>query len=100
MQNGSTLDLTAKTEVWNTTGAFTSGANTVTFAADSVIYVALDADRELTFDENGLAQVVSWETEPPETTKFRLVGINNRRVLRRRSGGLYLRRATMMIIVR
>ncbi len=102
MQNGSTLDLTAKTEVWSTTGAFTSGANTVTFAANSVIYVALDADRELTFDERGLAQVVSWEAAPPDTTKFKLTGpaLESKRSLLKRSDGLYLLRATMMVIIR
>ncbi len=102
MQNGSTLDLTAKTEVWSTTGAFTSGANTVTFAANSVVNVALAADRELTFDEHGLAQVVSWETEPPETTKFKLAGParERKRPLLRRPGGLYMMRSMMMIIVR
>ena len=102
MQDGSTLDLTAKTEVWSTTGAFTSGLTNVTFAANAVVNVALAADRELTFDANGLAQVVSWETEPPDTTKFKLVGpaLQNHRPLLRRPGGLYLMRATMMIIVR
>ena len=102
MQNGSTIDLTSKTEVWSTTGAFTSGANTVTFAANSVIYVALDADRELTFDERGLAQVVSWEAAPPDTTKFKLTGpaLESKRSLLKRSDGLYLLRATMMVIIR
>ena len=102
MQNGSTLDLTAKTEVWSTTGAFTNGANTVTFAANSVVNVALAADRELTFDEHGLAQVVAWETEPPDTTKFKLAGpaLERKRPLLRRSGGLYMMRSMMMIIVR
>lgn len=102
MQNGSTLDLTSKTDVWSTTGAFTSGLTNVTFAANAVVNVALAADRELTFDANGLAQVVSWETEPPETTKFKLAGPARarKRPLLRRPGGLYLMRSTMMIIVR
>ena len=102
MQDGSMLDITSKTDVWSTTGAFTNGANTVTFAANSVVNVALAADRELTFDANGLAQVVSWETEPPETTKFKLAGpaLERKRPLVRRSGGLYMMRSTMMIIVR
>ena len=102
MQNGSTIDLTSKTEVWSTTGAFTSGANTVTFAANSVVNVALDADRELTFDERGLAQVVSWEAAPPDTTKFKLTGpaLESKRSLLKRSDGLYLLRATMMVIIR
>lgn len=102
LQNGATLDLTSKTDVWSTTGAFTSGLNAVTFAADSVVNVAIAADRELAFDENGLAKVVSWETEPPESTKFKLAGpaLKNGRPLLRRSGGLYLMRSTMMIIIR
>jgi hypothetical protein len=102
MQNGSTLDLTSKTEVWSTTGAFTSGLTNVTFAANAVVNVALAADRELTFDEHGLAQVVSWETEPPDTTKFKLAGpaLERKRPLLRRPGGLYMMRSMMMIIVR
>ncbi len=102
MQNGSTLDLTSKTDVWSTTGAFTSGLTNVTFAANSVVNVALAADRELTFDEHGLAQVVSWETEPPDTTKFKLAGpaLERKRPLLRRPGGLYMMRSMMMIIVR
>ncbi len=102
LQNGATLDITSKTGVWSTTGAFTSGLNAVTFAADSVVNVAIAADRELAFDENGLAKVVSWETEPPESTKFKLAGpaLRNSRPLLRRSGGLYLMRSTMMIIIR
>ena len=64
--------------------------------------VALAADRELTFDEHGLAQVVSWETEPPDTTKFKLAGpaLERKRPLLRRPGGLYMMRSMMMIIVR
>ena len=102
MQNGSTLDLTSKTNVWSTTGAFTSGSSTVTFAANAVVNVALAADRELTFDEHGLAQVVVWGTEPPDTTKFKLAGpaLERKRPLLRRSDGLYLMRSTMMIIIR
>ena len=102
LQNGATLDLTSKTDVWSTTGAFTSGLNAVTFAANAVVNVALAADRELTFDEHGLAQVVAWETEPPDTTKFKLAGpaLRNSRPLLRRSGGLYLMRSTMVIIIR
>ncbi len=102
MQNGSTLDLTSKTDVWSTTGAFTSGLTNVTFAANAVVNVALAADRELTFDEHGLAQVVSWETEPPDTTKFKLAGpaLERKRPLLRRPGGLYMMRSMMMIIVR
>ena len=101
MLNGSTLDLTSKTDVWSTKGAFTSGLNTVTFAENAVVNVALSADRELLFDENGLAQVVAWEEEPQSTT-FKLVGpaLQNRRSLLRKPGGLYLLRASMMILFR
>lgn len=102
MLNGSTLDLTSKTDVWSTKGAFTSGLNTVTFAENAVVNVALSADRELLFDENGLAQVVAWEEEPPQSTTFKLVGpaLQNRRSLLRKPGGLYLLRASMMILFR
>ena len=88
--------------MWSTTGAFTSGSSTVTFAANAVVNVALAADRELTFDEHGLAQVVVWGTEPPDTTKFKLAGpaLERKRPLLRRSDGLYLMRSTMMIIIR
>ena len=102
MLNGSTLDLTSKTDVWSTKGAFTSGLNTVTFAENAVVNVALSADRELLFDENGLAQVVAWEEEPPVSTTFKLAGpaLQNRRSLLRKPGGLYLLRASMMILFR
>ena len=102
MQNGSTLDLTSKNDVWSTKGAFESGLNTVTFAENAVVNVALSADRELLFDENGFAQVVAWEEEPPQSTAFKLVGpaLQNKRPLLRRPGGLYLMRASMMILFR
>ena len=102
LQNGATLDLTEKTEMWSTKGAFESGLNTVTFAENAVVNVALSADRELLFDENGFAQVVAWEEEPPQSTTFKLVGpaLQNKRPLLRRPGGLYLMRASMMILFR
>ena len=102
MHNGATLDLTSRTDVWNSKGAFTSGLITVTFAENAVVNVALSADRELLFDENGLAQVVAWEEEPPVSTAFKLAGpaLQNKRPLLRRPGGLYLLRASMMILFR
>lgn len=102
LQNGATLDLTSKTDVWSTKGAFTSGLNTVTFAENAVVNVALSADRELLFDENGLAQVVAWEEEPPVSTAFKLAGpaLQNKRPLLRRPGGLYLLRASMITLFR
>ena len=102
MQNGSTLDLIAKTDIWSTKGAFESGLNAVTFAENAVVKVALSADRELNFDDNGLAKVVAWEESPPQSTQFKLTGpaVQNRRALLKRPDGLYIMKLGVMIIFR
>ena len=100
LQNGATLDITSKTDVWSTTGAFTAGANTVTFAENAEIKVALSPERKYAFDENGFAKVVAWEEEPPASTKFKAVGLTLGRELLRRSDGLYVMRSGLMILFR
>ena len=105
MQDGSTLDLTEKTDVWNTTGTAAKGIKTVTFAAGARITVALGERDDFVFNGTGLnrmAKVMSWETPPDVTTRFvpdeASVKVNRRFV--KRDDGLYLAGPGMVIMLR
>ena len=78
MQNGSTVDLSARTNVWNTTTAADTtakGSTTVTFADNAVITIDFTAGRSALkeiLDAND-RYIVKWtaETAPAETVKFK-----------------------------
>lgn len=102
MQNGSTLDLTRRTGVWNSTSSFTDGAKEVTFAANAAITVDLTG-REIDFPVGESAvQIIAWETEPPPTTRFKTdAGMHARgRSFVKRPDGLYLMRGEFILYVR
>ncbi|MCQ2393416.1 MAG: hypothetical protein MJ249_03935 [Kiritimatiellae bacterium] len=100
MQNGSTLDLTRRTDVWKSTSTFTGGLKEVVFAANATVNVDLTG-REIVFTD-GLMQVIAWENPPPETTQFKpdaTQRAHNRRFIKR-ADGLYLMRSGLSIIFR
>ena len=77
MQDGSTVDLSARTTVWNTTTAAASeakGSTTVTFADGATVYIDFTAGRpalKQILDAND-KYIVKWTTEtaPANTVKF------------------------------
>ncbi len=100
MQNGSTLDLTRRTDVWKSTSTFTSGSKEVSFAANATINVDLTG-REIEFTD-GLMQIIAWENPPPETTQFKPDAVqraHSRRFIKR-TDGLYLMRSGLTILFR
>lgn len=78
MQDKSTVDLSARTTVWNTTTAAASeakGSNTVTFADGATVYIDFTAGRpalKQILDAND-KYIVKWTTEtaPAGTVKFK-----------------------------
>ena len=73
MQNGSTIDLGARTTALNATSPFTKGANTLGFAAGATVTVDLskrpDALRE--FAKSAEPFVIVWSAAPDATVKFK-----------------------------
>ncbi len=102
MQNGSTIDLTRRTGVWNATSSFSNGAKEVAFAANATVTVDLTG-REIEFvNGEGLVQIIAWETEPPATTRFKTDAEMRARgrSFVKRSDGLYLMRSEFILYVR
>ncbi|MBR2355018.1 MAG: DUF2341 domain-containing protein [Kiritimatiellae bacterium] len=62
MQNGSAIDLSAKTGVWSVTSSLTSGNKTTTFASGATIKLELG---ERSFAKGD--KVISWATQPDAT---------------------------------
>ena len=69
MQNGSTIDLSAKTNTWSTLGGFTTGLTNVVFATGAT--VRLDVGRRHLSDGE---KVLSWPLPPEnlDTLTFKL----------------------------
>ncbi|MCQ2392876.1 MAG: hypothetical protein MJ249_01190 [Kiritimatiellae bacterium] len=106
LQDGSTLNLTDKTGVWNVKAAFPAGdanctgLDTVTFAENARINIDL-GEREFEFVD-GLAQVIAWTERPDSTVTFK----SNSKALKgnRRffinDTGLYVMRTSLTIFFR
>lgn len=62
MQNGSAIDLSAKTGVWSVTSSLTSGNKTTTFASGATIKLEL-GQRDFAKGD----KVISWTTQPDAT---------------------------------
>lgn len=73
MQNGSTIDLGARTTALNATSSFTKGANKLGFAAGATVTVDIskrpDALRE--FAKSAEPFVIVWSAAPDATVKFK-----------------------------
>jgi len=70
MQNGSTIDLSAKSEPWSVSSKNTKTVVTnVTFAAGAKVTVDLHG-REFDFAGTNMVKVVSWGEMPPDTVRF------------------------------
>ena len=94
MMNGSTIDLSAKTDVWSTTSLFKNG-NTLSFEEGGTIYVNL-GEREMVYDDSNLAQIASWTIKP---TNVKFVATDQTRYhLTQRDDGLYCAKRTGMKI--
>ncbi len=73
MQDGSTIDLNARTGAWDTTSAFTSGSKTVSFAGGATVTIDLSqrADRKaIAVSDN--QYVVTWaaSAKPADSVTF------------------------------
>ena len=89
MQDGSTIDLSAKTGVWSVTSSLTDGGNaTTTFAADATVTVILGERKCKVGDK-----VISWTTQPNATFASKEWTLESRSdglyVTARRSGSVY-----------
>ena len=81
MLDGSTLDLTSRTNAWPVTSAFTGGSKTVTFAENANITVKLEGRTDLkTVAKSETPYVATWteQTAPPASVKF-VVDLDTRR---------------------
>ena len=81
MLDGSTLDLTSRTNAWPVTSAFTGGSKTVAFAANANITVKLEGRTDLkTVAKSETPYVATWteQTAPPASVKF-VVDLDTRR---------------------
>lgn len=79
MQNGSAIDLSAKTGVWSVTSSLTSGNKTTTFASGATVKLELG---ERSFAKGEM--VISWTTQPDATFA------NKEWKFESRSDGLYV----------
>lgn len=79
MQNGSAIDLSAKTGVWSVTSSLTSGNKTTTFASGATIKLELG---ERSFAKGD--KVISWATQPDATFTNKAWNLESRDV------GLYV----------
>jgi hypothetical protein len=73
MLDGSTLDLTSRTNAWPVTSAFTGGSKTVMFAENANITVKLEGRTDLkTVAKSETPYVATWteQTAPPASVKF------------------------------
>lgn len=82
MQNGSAIDLSAKTDAWSVTSSLTDGGNATTkFAAGATVTVILGERKCKVGDK-----VISWTTAPDSTVSF----TSKRATFESRSDGLYI----------
>jgi hypothetical protein len=82
MQDGSTIDLSAKTGAWSVTSSLTDGGNATTkFAAGATVTVILGERKCKVGDK-----VISWTTPPDDTVRF----TSRRGTFEVRSDGLYI----------
>ena len=95
LQDGSTLDLGARTDAWSTTSAFTNGLNRVTFAAGATVTV--DVHARPTWS----GKIVDWGTgNMPSGVLFKLDDASKAmgRVLCVGENGLYAANGAMVIV--
>ena len=93
MQDGSTIDLSAKSGAWSTTSSFSGGKKTVGFAANATVNIEVGA-RELAIGD----KVVSWTAKPPVENNVLFVLVRNGTVSETQAfavqdDGLYVKRA-------
>jgi hypothetical protein len=82
MQNGSAIDLSAKTGAWSVTSLLTDGGNATTkFAAGATVTVILGERKCKVGDK-----VISWTTAPDSTVSF----TSRKATFESRSDGLYI----------
>ncbi|MBO7683728.1 MAG: hypothetical protein J6T51_03280 [Kiritimatiellae bacterium] len=82
MQDGSTLDLTSRTNAWPVTSAFTSGSNTVAFVENANVTVKLEGRADLgAVARSEAPYVATWEEQaaPPASVKFAIDPATRRR---------------------
>ena len=93
MQDGSTIDLSAKSGAWATTSSFSNGKKTVDYAPNATVNIEVGA-RELAIGD----KVVSWTAKPPveDNVLFALVRngtVSETHALAVQDDGLYVKRA-------
>ena len=93
MQDGSTIDLSAKSDAWATTSSFTGGKHVVDYAPGATVNIEVGT-RELAIGD----KVVSWTVKPPveDNVLFALVRngtVSETQALAVQDDGLYVKRA-------
>ena len=93
MQDGSTIDLSAKDDAWSSTSSFTAGKRVVDYAPDATVNVEV-GERELAIG----GQVVSWTSAPPveDNVQFALVrngAVSETQAFAVQTNGLFVKRA-------
>ena len=93
MQDGSTIDLSAKSGAWATTSSFSGGKKTVGYAANATVNIEVGA-RALAIGD----KVVSWTAKPPveDNVLFELVRngtVSETQAFAVQDDGLYVKRA-------
>ncbi len=68
MQNGSAIDLSARTNQWSTTSSYSNGRRTISFAENAVVTVKL-GDRRLRSGD----WVIVWDEQPETYSSIRFV---------------------------
>ena len=100
MQNGSTINLSGKTGTWSSTS--TSGAAAVKFAENAEVTIDLSGRDDLKTLRRNKEYVVTWDTPPSGTVKFKLDAETRTtfRGLSRSEGGLRLSSTGVTVLVR
>ena len=100
MQNGSTINLSRKTGTWSSTS--TSGAAAVKFAENAEVTIDLSGRDDLKTLRRNKEYVVTWDTPPSSTVKFKLDAETRTtfRRLSRSEGGLRLSSTGVTVLVR
>ena len=102
LQNGATLDLSARHGTWSTTSSFTTGSNIATFAEGASVTVDLSGRNDLLNMLRNDEYVVTWATPPADDVAFKIDAATAARALClvRDANGLKLASTGIMIIVR
>lgn len=95
MQNGSTIDLSSRTNALPLVSAFTAGDNTLKFADNSTVYIGIS-----NLKANSRNPAITWNEKPAniDTVKFKDVDSTSSRTFVSRADGVYALSGFMILI--